>query len=511
MNILKCFFIVVHLFCITTSCSNSGPEKISLIPLRKGYDFEFINGAGETVIDPQFREASIFRNGRALVKTSGEGAAWGFIDENGTFEIAAQYVDATIFSEGVAWVVPKAKSPLAITKTGTELFSLEPAEKVRIFKDGVAAFSVLNENTWETWGFVDKEGNIIIEPNFQEVRSFSEGLCMVRNENDECGFINKSGELVIDYLFHHAKDFKDGKAVAFQDGKAGVINTKGEYIIQPQFSDMIIDGNKFLVSQNRKWGWINLDGNIIIEPQYSEAYPFYENDLALVEIERKWGFIDADGMLKINPQFDLALPFVGNNAIVAIGKKVGVIDHKGSYILNPEFDNVSVDLTHYSRERKSLYEQVTSDFFDAQKIANSVQLEELEGLSLNYTYDEIKRKLGKPEKTYQYDDAVFLIKDRKITNNAYLSFLVGGESFRKYRIPGNAKPNAFLYHIDLRRNGIDKGAILIEAFQNQLEGYTRNNDKSTDIEHWFFKDDIEIGFREEYNMVKIIIKKPEVS
>ena len=43
------------------------------------------------------------------------------------------------------------------------------------------------------------------------------------------------GELLIPYL--KGKDFKNKHAVVFPGAKCGVINTNGEYVVQPKYSE----------------------------------------------------------------------------------------------------------------------------------------------------------------------------------------------------------------------------------------------------------------------------------
>ncbi|MBP1926720.1 hypothetical protein J2Z76_002590 [Sedimentibacter acidaminivorans] len=52
------------------------------------------------------------------------------------------------------------------------------------------------------WGFIDAiSGNYVIEPQFNDVQEFSDGLAAVQNREGYWGFIDKNGELVIDYNF----------------------------------------------------------------------------------------------------------------------------------------------------------------------------------------------------------------------------------------------------------------------------------------------------------------------
>ena len=49
------------------------------------------------------------------------------------------------------------------------------------------------------------------------------------------GFVDAEGELVIDYTYENAESFGNGLAAVYTDGKWGYIDMDGNLIIAPQF------------------------------------------------------------------------------------------------------------------------------------------------------------------------------------------------------------------------------------------------------------------------------------
>ncbi|MBT4340078.1 MAG: WG repeat-containing protein [Bacteroidetes bacterium] len=127
-----------------SSCGGDGKSvsEVKLIPVKSGNDFQYIDKEGKIVINPQFSEATIFRNGLALVRTSGDEPKWGFISEDGKFAITANYKSATVFSDDLAWVVSENAPPTAINSKGEIKVTLQDAETVKIYKEGLSAFSI---------------------------------------------------------------------------------------------------------------------------------------------------------------------------------------------------------------------------------------------------------------------------------------------------------------------------------------------------------------------------------
>ena len=66
------------------------------------------------------------------------------------------------------------------------------------------------------WGYVAKNGEIVIEPQFVCAKSFSNGLAAVY-DGTAWGFIKPSGKLVIDYNYYYAGYFTEKGVCAVAD------------------------------------------------------------------------------------------------------------------------------------------------------------------------------------------------------------------------------------------------------------------------------------------------------
>ena len=101
------------------------------------------------------------------------------------------------------------------------------------------------------------------------------------------GYINKQGEIVIDAQFKSASDFSEGLARVEIDSKYGYIDKQGEIVIKPQFdNDYLPDFSEGLkrVKIDSEYGYIDKQGEIVINPQFDIALDFSEG-LATVGIE----------------------------------------------------------------------------------------------------------------------------------------------------------------------------------------------------------------------------------
>lgn len=509
---------------ILSSCGGGGDSisEVNLIPVKNGKEFQYIDKEGKIVINPQFKNATIFREGLALVETSGDEPKFGFITEDGKYAVNAQYKEATVFSDGLAWVVAENAAPTAIDKKGEIKFTLQDAEEVRLFKDGLAAFSMVNEEGDEKWGFVDKTGKVVINPQFISVSNFSDGLCGVRNDDGKWGFINKEGTITINYQFDEANDFKNGKCIVTSSNKDGVIDKEGKYIINPQFSDIQIDGDIFLVNQDGKWGWCDKDGKLIINPQFGRAYPFNGNDITSVQTGKSYGYIDKEGKILINPQFDEALPFNGKLALVVSAGKIGFIDKDGKYAINPQFDDISRDLVKHFLTGGSEYSSANTDYFNVGAITTVLNFDSPEGFTFNSTFEDVMKKYELNDSDFsRYRNEFEVLSSKKITNDASYDFYVLGSTHDEitvtkqgwygayedtdYQFNGANKPTSYAYSISLSGKGYGKEEAVISAIEGKLSGYKKDEDKSDDDVTYYSNENKEIKLFEISGNIIIVI------
>jgi hypothetical protein len=339
---------------------NKNVTTLDLFPVKSGEKFQYIDGEGKVVINPQFSDATVFRNGLALVKSDSKDPKYGYINKEGKMVINSSYKSATVFSEDIAWVVQEKGAPTAINTKGEVITTLSNASSVFNYKEGLAAFSVTDKNVTK-WGFADKTGKVVINPQFKSTKSFSDGKCAVQNNDSKWGFIDKEGKIVINYQFDYAREFINGVAVVKSGDKLGTIDKEGKFIINPQFENIFYDGDIFLTIQGEKYGWSDKEGKPIINNQFDDAYPFGNNELAAVKSGKTWGYIDKKGKYQINLQFDDAYPFNGKLALVQSSGKYGFVDNKGKFVVNPQFDDVAVDLSKYVLDGNSNYDHVITD------------------------------------------------------------------------------------------------------------------------------------------------------
>ena len=113
------------------------------------------------------------------------------------------------------------------------------------------------------------------------------------------GFIDKNGRLAIDPQYDWADRFSGGLARVIVNAKFGFIDKIGRMVIEPQFEDAgdFSEGLAAIQIQlNGKYGFIDKTGRIAIEPKYDWAERFSEG-LAQIGLSSGKVYIDKTGKI----------------------------------------------------------------------------------------------------------------------------------------------------------------------------------------------------------------------
>ncbi len=195
----------------------------------------------------------------------------------------------------------------------------------------------------DKWGYIDKTGKMVIEPQFDKVKAFSGGLATVEI-NGKWGYIDKTGRMVIEPQFDDTGSFSEGLAAAKKtySGLYEYIDKTGKAVIEPQFEKAGSFSEGLAPVEKPHTGllrigyeYIDKTGKAVIEPQlFNLAESFFEG-LAAVEIDGKWGYIDKTGKIVIKPQFNEAWGFSEGLALIhkhSMGVGIGYIDKTGKKV-----------------------------------------------------------------------------------------------------------------------------------------------------------------------------------
>ena len=177
-------------------------------------------------------------------------------------------------------------------------------------------------------GFIDSSGRLAINPQFDEVGFFSEGLCPARR-GPLWGYLDRTGRFAIQPQFEEAAYFSEGLAAVSVRGRKGYIDRAGVKAIAPVFEDAgPFQEGRARVKLAGRWGFLDLKGNRVGPTGYEQARDFFEG-LAAVRMRGQWGYIDKQGRVVIPFRFPSAEDFAEGRAVVGTLRGVSFIDTQG--------------------------------------------------------------------------------------------------------------------------------------------------------------------------------------
>ncbi len=316
------------------------------------HNYNYINKCGELISEINFRKANDFSENLASVKTKG---GWGFIDTTGNFIIEPKFGITGNFNNGLTFIpirvkfffgLIKAKTLYCFINKNKEVIIKPKFKSCRDFFNGLA---VVKKDKY--YGIIDTSGKFVLRPKYKEIKfdkeannfilmnkdkeyaminsdiefvipfgkykyigEFSEGLCVVFNDN--YGYINKNGEEEIGCIYMKARSFNEGFAVVKKyekdTGNAyyGYINKKGEKTINFIFKKAEDFKNGFakVKFKSSPWYYIDTFGNTEnykprlkckkitknIEKLLGKINDFSEG-FASYEVDEVFGLYDKDG------------------------------------------------------------------------------------------------------------------------------------------------------------------------------------------------------------------------
>lgn len=304
-------------------------ESESSYPEIPDCTYGYINRTGEMVLDFEYIEASNFENGHALVAKPLAGTKklylckrnFSLINEQGEEVESEQYAylkkfpntakDLRFYDDLAIMADPTTLKYGFVNKKGD--WAIEPHFETspHDFTDGMAGFLAKKK-----WGFINKKGEVVIPPKYDEVNYFNNGICAVMHK-DKWGFIDKTGKQLIELKYDEIDiSFTEGLCAVKVKNKWGYIDKTGEEVIQPKFNEAhpFKDGRAMVglkvnveinkdgevkTAKRQRIGFIDTKGEWVISPNYQKTgwsnNCYFEHGLARVMIDKKLAYINLKG------------------------------------------------------------------------------------------------------------------------------------------------------------------------------------------------------------------------
>lgn len=247
----------------------------------------------------------------------------------------------------VLWATEGAAAPQPLQQRERDPFPAAP--RVDPNPDALFRFSVGRSSMDQRCGFLNARGEVVIPPTtFLEAQDFAEGLAAVRVAYERWGFIDRQGTLVIPTKFQRVYAFSEGlsRAQRKRGEGFGYIDRQGEWVIEPipkRGREEVRDFSEGLAAARigELWGYYGRSGEVAIEPVYARCGSF-QNGVAWVELPRGRGqvLINPSGE-QVSPVLELIRRWQGSEGFIPAARngRWGCLTEAGSWAFEPTFEN----------------------------------------------------------------------------------------------------------------------------------------------------------------------------
>lgn len=243
------------------------------VKTEEGTYYGYIDDNGEFIIKPQYDSAEDFqKNGLAIV---GKYNKLGIIDGCGKFLVEPKYESIAAFSEGLSVVLDD--DGFKVMDEAGNILTIKAYSYISEYKEGRTVASYSCSDGKSLYGYLDMEGKEIIPLNYEYASDFNGGKALVKLEKNNFALIDIDGNILQHFNYLLVEGPNDGllSFKANMDSLFGYMDEEANIMIQPKFYQaMPFAEERAVINMSKdytnKFGLIDKAGEYILEPQYNE-------------------------------------------------------------------------------------------------------------------------------------------------------------------------------------------------------------------------------------------------
>lgn len=264
---------------------------------------------------------------------------YGVVNMEGKTIIPVEYEQ--IDSTGMYLYAQKEEGTTVFNKEGNEVKTDVNTAKLNTDNENYIIL-ISNENNQTLYGLLDKEGKEIIKPTYNYLEYLFDDFFIASSENGKLGVVNSKGEEVVPIDNDSVQKVQDTTIVQTTKSKENITTlytNKLQKICELKNATLEKYKEFIKLYNNEETHYITKEG---VEEKNTQI--FSENSLFASKIDEKWGFTDKEGNIKVQPIYEKVTEFneYGFAGIKQNGKW-GVINENGDIIVEPIYtfaDNV---------------------------------------------------------------------------------------------------------------------------------------------------------------------------
>jgi hypothetical protein len=214
---------------------NEGRVLFSITDEKGKSLYGFLNRWGKEVIPASYQSASDFKDGKSVVKL--KNGRYALINLTGKVLQTYNFAFVGEYGEGLLTFQKSPEGKLGFMNEQGKII-IEPRFRwAQSFQDG-GAIVTISEGNNDYSGLIDKKGQYILKPNYQQISHLGDGRVAIGKAIDpEKPFIGSifslgdtNGHILTGFIFNRIGKFQNGEASAANDQSTFFIDKKGRRI-----------------------------------------------------------------------------------------------------------------------------------------------------------------------------------------------------------------------------------------------------------------------------------------
>ena len=174
---------------------------------------------------------------------------YGLLDENGNELVPAEYLHIDKVRDGMIPAYTKEKVFVFLDESGKKIKDVSFYDINPLYTQDLLGVADVKTRKW---GFVDKNLNYVIEPQFDAISNFEDGITIAK-QGELWGIINKSGKYILEPQFKddELESYNQGTFIVSKGGKIRLIDTKKAKILDAEYDEFYgMTGGKAVVRKD---------------------------------------------------------------------------------------------------------------------------------------------------------------------------------------------------------------------------------------------------------------------
>lgn len=308
-------------------------EGIAVVSLND--KLGYINSTGKYLFFPQFDDATPFQNGLAVVSQNN---LYGIISRSGKYIIPLAYKEISTEDGEHFWLLKD--SLYAYYSASDNRVYKALYNNVKSFDNGDAA---VKKDT--AWGLINSQNQLVLGCNFEDV--YALGTLYFAKKGGTSFLFSIKGDTLFQEDSVRISPFSEGKALIEKYDKIAIIDTNAKFVTGFQFDNypnafvfgLFKNGHAKMYDFNKdKFGLVDSIGNWVIQPRFADI-SFYSNIIA-AKRSNYWEYWSPTMQKKWNRRFANAESFIGASAVVVDESKYGLFGTNGEFLLPATWDEI---------------------------------------------------------------------------------------------------------------------------------------------------------------------------